>query len=483
MAETLTESSMPLPIDATYAVVVAPDALTAWLTLVPPSHGGAAPDMTAARAALAKAGVVFGIDEAALGTALGSGLGARTELAHGIPPQPGIDGWLEPLVELNQQRHPKVDQSGHVDFRDLGNLPSVNVGDALMRRHPPKPGVMGKGVNGKDLPMAQPKNLAFGVRLQGVATDPKDPDLLRAAVAGQPILLRDGVNVEPLVRLESVDISVGNVEFPGSVEIRGDVQSGMRIKAGGDITVGGTIESAEIVAGGNVVARGGIIGHSTQEKKEGGAGDTARITAKGSVKARYMENCVVVAEQSVIVDEAMIHCDVIALGEVVAGGKGSGKGRIVGGFVRATSGVRADVLGGPGSGQTRVFVGVNPLVQKSLDEHQVHLDAKLKENGELTKVLQILKARPDKQEMAEKARLTLQKVNEEIAEIMDETRALEAKVAVADESRVVVGKSTYGGVMVAIGKKSKFIADDTGAGVFVLTNGELVYGDLAAYVA
>lgn len=481
MPDTPPTATMTLPIDASYVVAVAPDALTAWLTVVASENGGAPPAEKTARAALAMAGVVFGMDETAFADAFGPALGTRAAIAHGIPPQPGIDGWMEPLVEVNQQRHPKVDAGGHIDFRDLGVLPSVNAGDPLMRRHPPQPGVVGKGVNGKDLPAAPPRNLPFGVRLQNVAPDPQDPDLLRASVAGQPILSRDGVNVEPVMRFESVDINSGNIEFIGSVEIRGDVQSGMRVKAGGDITVSGTIESAEIIAGGNVIARGGIVGHSSQDKIEGDKNDTARITAKGTVKARYMENCVVLAEQSVIVDEAMIQCDVTAVDQVVAGKKGSGKGRIVGGFVRATTGVVAEVLGGPGSAQTRVFVGVNPLTQRALDELKRRLDAKLKENGELTKVMQILKARPDKQEMAGKARLTLRKVNEEIVEIMEETRAIEAQVRVADESRIVVSRTTHAGVMIAIGKKSKFIADDRGPGVFVLADGELIYGDLAAY--
>lgn len=473
-------------LEAQYLVTVAADRLSASLTVQPPENGGAAPEMAAAVAALGKAGVVFGIDSAALANALGPALGSPVEVARGTPPQPGADGRLEPLVEVNQQRHGHADERGQIDLRDHGATPSVAPGDVLMRRHPPVAGVAGRDVTGKDLLVAAAKNAKFAVRLQGVEVDPGDPDLLRAAVAGQPILIRDGIMVEPILRLEKVDMASGNVEFIGSVEIRGDIQAGMRVKAGGDISVGGIVEAAELIAGGDIVVKGGVIGHSPQERKEAQQVDTARLSAKGSIKARYLENCVVLAEHSVVVDESMIQSDVTAIEEVAVGQvggrqRGAGKGSIVGGFVRATGKVSAVVIGGPGSSQTRVFVGVNPLLQQAIEEHRQQLDAKLKESGELSKVLKLLATRPDKREIADKARLTLQKVNEEIAQILKEEHDLKAQLQVADQAKIVVGGQVYGGVMVAIGKKNKFIAEDTGPGVFVIVNDALIYGDLAAY--
>jgi uncharacterized protein (DUF342 family) len=467
-------------VDAKYVVSVAADTLTALLTVSPPENGGTAPDPAAARAALKRAGVVFGIHEEAIIKALGPALGCQIEVARGTPPQSGTDGWLEPLVAVNRERHIGAEERAQVDFRDRGATPSVSLGDALMRRRAPVPGTAGKGVTGKLFPVAPPRNADFAVRMQGVEVDPADPDLLRAAVAGQPILMHGGITVEPILRFEAIDMATGNVEFIGSVEIRGDVKSGMHVKAGGDITVGGNVEPAELVSGGNIVVKGGVIGHSHQEHKDAEPGDTARLTAKGSIKARYLENCIVLAEQKVEVDEAIIQSDVTAIDQIVVG-QGNGKGSIVGGFVRATAKISAGVLGGPEGSQTRVFVGVNPLLQKAIEEHRQRLDAKLKENGELTKVLKLLATRPDKREIADKARLTLKKVNEEIAEILSEERVLKSQLHVAHQARIVVGGRVCGGVMVAIGKKSQFVSEDIGAGVFVIADDELIYGDLAAY--
>lgn len=475
------EDAKPQAVDARYLVAITANSLTASLTVLPPENGGAAPDPAAARAALAKAGVILGIDEGAIANALGPALGSQTEVAHGTPPQPGKDGWLEPLVAVNQQRLAHADAQGRVDFRDRGTTPGVNPGDALMRRHPPVPGVSGQGVTGKALPVAAAKAAKFSVRLQGAEVDQNDPDLLRASIAGQPILVSDGIFVEPILRFETIDMASGNVEFIGSIEIRGDVQTGMRVKAGGDITVGGIVEAAELIAGGDIVVRGGIIGHSPQEGKDLQRVDTARLTAKGSIKARYLENCIVLAERTVEVDEAVIQCDVTAIEQVCVGSESNGKGSIVGGTVRATARVRANVLGGPGSSQTRILVGVNPLLQRAIEESREHIEVKLKESGELTKVLKLLATRPDKSEIAGKARLTLQKVNEEIAEALNEEKILKARLQVADQARIVVSGRVFSGVTATIGKKSRFVTEDTGPGVFVVANDTLIYGDLAAY--
>lgn len=464
-------------VDAIYKVDISPDKLRATLT-VTPAQGGQPATPQAALAALARAGIVHGVSDAAVGEALAQGIGQPVEVAVGEAAVPGVDGWLEPLVTVNQQRHPKIDDKGHADFRDLGAIPTVSAGDPVMRRHPPTAAKPGRNVLGAETGAPAGKDIKFAVRLQGVVVDASDPDLLRAEIAGQPVLLRDGVNVEPVVKVDKVDISTGNVEFVGSVTVRGDVHSGMRIQAGGDIIVEGTIESAEIIAGGDVIARGGIVGHTVQSQEDSQKSQTARITAKGNIKARYVENAVLLAEQAVFVDESIVQADVTAIDRVEVGQPGKKKGHIIGGWIKATLGVTAEYLGSPGSGQTRVFVGVNPLLQKALDEQKQRLARCLKEHGDLTKVVQILKQRPDRREMLEKAQATLKKVSEEIAEAMDAEKRLNTELQLADEAEIKVLEAIYAGTTVAIGRRSKFVADDGGRGVFRVSDNEVVFGEL-----
>lgn len=466
--------------DSTYAVDVASDKMTAWLT-VEAGCGGKPPSAQAAVAALSAVGVREGVDATAVECAIKQ-CGERTAVANGIPPRVGADARLEPLVEVNRQRHPHIDDSGHVDFHDLGSIPAVAAGDVVMRRHPPRPGDPGVNVLGEKLPAANGRDLQFAVRLQGVTPSPEDSNVLIAEIAGQPLLQRDGISVEPVLKFDDIDVSVGNIDFPGSLIVRGDIRSGMKVHAGGDITVQGVIESAQVSAGGDIRVQGGIVGHAAaQHSMQRAANDvaTARIVAHGNVNARYIENAVVEAQQSVHVTESIVQSDVMALDQVVVGGKGQ-KGHILGGLVRATGMVSADFLGGDCAGPTRVMAGVNPLLQRAMEEHRHRREGLLKQHDDVSKIVRLLQGRADKKDVYEKARLTLKKLSEDIAEELEDERVLEAEGKLAEHAKIVVGESVTAGVTVVLGRRSIYINQETGRGVFHMeSGGEIGFSTLA----
>jgi uncharacterized protein (DUF342 family) len=465
--------------DAEYQVEVAPDEMGAWLTVIPPCGGKPASALDAV-AALGARNIREGVDAAAVKAAVDR-CGERHEVAKGIPPRPGKNARLEPLVDVNRKRHPQIDESGNVDFYNLGDIPSVTAGEHLMRRHPPEPGIAGCNVFGQVVPAPPSKDIVFGARLQGASPSAEDPNLLVADIAGQPLLHRDGISVEPIVRYDDIDLSVGNVQFPGSVEVRGDIRNGMKVHAEGDVVVKGVIESAEVSAGGDVKVEGGIIGHSPppREREHDAHARTARISAGGSISARFIENAVVEAQHSVRVTESIVRSDITGLDHVIAGAKGK-KGRILGGRVRAARVVAADFIGGEGSGPTRITVGVDPRLQQQIDALKQSLEAKLKEHDDLSKVVKLLQGRTEKQAMCEKARVTLQKVCVEIAETMERQSALEAEAKLADHAKVVVGERACSGVTVVLGRYTRFLNEDVGRGVFQIDeSGELAFGTLA----
>lgn len=475
-----TELQIATRTDSTYAVDIAADKMTAWLT-VEAGCGGKAPSAQAAVAALSAVGVREGVDATAVEVAMKQ-CGERTAVANGLPPRTGADARLEPLVEVNRQRHPHIDDSGHVDFHDLGSIPAVTAGDPVMRRHPPQPGAPGVNVLGEKLAAANGRDVQFAVRLQGVVPSPDDPNLLLAEMAGQPLLQRDGISVEPVLKFDEIDVSVGNIDFPGSLVVRGDIRSGMRVHAGGDISVQGVIESAHVSAGGDIRVQGGIVGHAAaQHSVQRAANDvaTARIAAHGNVNARYIENAVVEAQQSVYVVESIVQSDVMALDQVVVGGKGQ-KGHILGGLVRATGLISADFLGGDGAGPTRVMAGVNPLLQRAMEEHRGRRESLLKQHDDVSKIVKLLQGRTDKRDVHEKARLTLKKLSEDIAEELEDERVLEAEGKLAEHAKIVVGESVTAGVTVVLGRRSIYINEETGRGVFHMENGgEIGFSTLA----
>ncbi len=464
--------------DAEYQIEIASDEMVAWLTVIA-ACGGKPANALDAVAALGARNVREGVDAAAVKAAV-ERCGVRHQVAKGVPPRAGKDATLEPMVEVNRQRHPQIDASGNVDFHDLGDIPSVTAGETLMRRHPPEPGVAGCNVFGQVVPAPVAKDIVFAARLQGALRSPEDPNLLIAEIAGQPLLHRDGISVEPIVRYDDIDLSIGNVQFPGTIEVRGDIRSGMKVHAEGDVVVKGVIESAEVSAGGDVKVDGGIIGHSLPPREtQHAAARTARVSAAGNISARFIENAIVEAQQSVQVTESIVQSDITGLDQVIAGGKGK-KGRILGGRVRATQRVAADFVGGEGSAPTRVTVGVDPKLQQELDALKQRLEAKLKEHEDLSKVLKLLHGRPDKQAVCDKARTTLQKVCAEIGEQMERKSQLEAEATLANHAKIVIGERLFSGVTVAIAQHTRFINEDMGRGVFHLDDGGgLGFGTLA----
>lgn len=459
-----------------YAIAITPDWMSVSLT-VTRLEGQDSPSVAGATEFLNKAGVVCGIDAAALGAAVAQCDGQAVVVAQGTPAQDGTDARLEALVRVNRDRHPQVDDSGHTDFHDLGKTPSVTTGQPVMRRHPPGAGTPGRDVRGQMVAARSGKDLNFAVRLQGVEPSAQDADILIASTDGQPVLQRDGISVEPVIRLETVDLSVGNIDFVGSVEIHGDVHTGMKIRAGGDVVVGGIMEAAEVECQGNVTVHGGILGHSTQTSRVAAAPvTTAIVRAAGNVVTRYVEYAIVEAGKSVLVHDAIIQSEITAIEEVVVGSQDKRKGHILGGVVRATLRIAAQALGGPGSGATRVLVGVNPLLMAALERQRARLTTKLKEHGDLSKVVKLLAGRRDNSEMLAKARLTLKKTEEEIAEASEEERVLQGELKLAEHARVEVFRAVQAGTTIAIGRTSLFVSEDRGGGTFYLVDGQIVSG-------
>ncbi|MDK9723568.1 MAG: FapA family protein [Sterolibacteriaceae bacterium MAG5] len=455
--------------DAVYRVDVAADRMSATLT-VTPAHDGKEVDVADAMMALSQRGVCFGIEPPAVEAAVANP-GTPAEVARGQAPQPAVDARMELLVNLNQIRHPVEDAKGRVDFRELGLIRSVEVDTPLMRRHPPQPGQPGRTVLGAEIAVRPPKDAKFSGRMQGVQFAPNDMDLLVAAIPGQPVLGRDGLSVEPVLVLPSVNLASGNVDFVGTVEIKGDVQGGMKIKADGDVIVHGIIESADVEAAGDVVAKGGIVGQKHQMQGGGGADKTfagARIRAKANVRAHHIENAFIFAELSVYVDEAVVQSDVTAIERVIIGREGGHKGHVLGGTVRATLGITAVCLGGPGTGATHVMIGVNPLLQKALDEKHAEIAAKRKALDDLDKVVRVLQARTDRLDMLTKAHLTYDKTEKELADATAEAEAMAAELKRADKATVVVKRAVFPGVSVTIGGRRKLMNEQRGPGLFRL---------------
>ncbi|WP_274856895.1 DUF342 domain-containing protein [Bacillus methanolicus] len=183
------------------------------------------------------------------------------EIATGIEPKPGKDGWLELKVNMETNIGPKVTKDGRIDYREIRTIPTVEKGKVIAVIHPPTPGQIGYTVTNEPIAPKQ----TFPIVVKGGNGVMVVDDKIVAIESGRPQLEQRGqlvkVSIMPkLTHPGNVDLSSGNIRFKGDVEILGEVEERMIVEAEGDIIVHKTVNMAKLIASGAIVTFGNIIG-------------------------------------------------------------------------------------------------------------------------------------------------------------------------------------------------------------------------------
>ncbi|MBV7484367.1 DUF342 domain-containing protein [Bordetella sp. BOR01] len=459
--------------DGTLRIELEPDRMRALLTLTAP-RGGRAVTREDIAAALAAQGVVAGIDHSAVRDASGLGRCEALPVARGTPAQAGTPTRFESLVKNPLAR--VHDDNAPVDYRALGSLVLVQPGTPLVRRIPAVPGVAGLDVLGRPVAPEPVPDLPFATGLHGVAADEQDADLLRATVAGAPMLLPQGAQVNFVVEVDAVDLQSGNIDFDGTLRVKGDITAGMAIRVSGDIVVAGTVEAAHIQAGGSLTVNGGIIGMAGPAPGDSAIGPrAAHVHCAGSVKARFIEHAMVSAGQQVAAEREIRHSRVLAGHSVMVGPPGSQQGAITGGEVCALHTVRAGTLGSMAAVPTVVRVGLDPHAETqrtALKTERHRLD---EEKAKLEKLLMFLRLHPEKAtgDIEDRARNTHAKVCADLQDLDRQEAELEQRLQPLQSAMITAAKRYYGGVTLQVGVKVRTLLEDQPGGKACLEAGQL----------
>ncbi|WP_306602654.1 DUF342 domain-containing protein [Azonexus sp.] len=456
-AGTALEIKLAESVDASLNIEISADGVEAYLD-IQPAAGGVPVDADSIFALLADNGIGDGILHDAIAAAVAAGAAEGLVIARGLPPEHGLDGRLESLIPDVRSRVPRVDESGHTDYRDLGDIFVVHAGDWLMLRHPPTPGTPGKTLLGEKIDALPGKPAAYASSLPGTAFDPANPDLLVAAITGQPVVVKGGMIVEPVFNVAEVGTASGNIDFDGSVVIKGDINTGMRVKASGDIEVGGVVDMGTLEAGGSIVVKGGVMGSLGRKTSE-----ECHIHCAGSIHAAYAQQARIEAGDSIFIDDTAMQCELSAINHVHVAGKR--RGHIIGGRIHATLSITAKVIGSPNRVLTYCEIGVNPLMHKQLLQMSKLRDERETQLLEVSKLLDFARKNPGKlrPEMCEKARTTAASLSAEIAAMREEHDVLTKKIELSQQSRVVAQQLLHEGVEVHMGNQRYRVTGEQGA--------------------
>lgn len=460
-------------LDGDLSINISDDAMQAFLTITPP-QGGVSVDTLMIRHALNESNISHGIIESALQAEVRE----ASLIAQGEPAHDGEDTRFDSLLPEVQDKRPKINDDGTVDYHEIGAFVTVRAGDALMRKRAPTAGRNGCDIHGKVI-MAKPgKDLPFARKLSGAEVDAEDPNLLRASIGGQPEIIDHGMNVNPVMCVKSVDLSTGNIDFDGTVNIQGDVAENLRVRATGDILVSGTVEGAVLQAGGDITIGRGIIGRG---ETRDGAGDpsssTAHLKSGASIKARFIEHAIVEAENNITVGELVSHSELTAFNCIVVGKEGSKKGHIIGGTIKATISVTAQIIGSRANVVTVIEVGGDPKLHDEIRKCERELWETSSEYDRLTTLIGRLRSMSDEKSKQTLARVfaTLKKLGDDSALLRKQLARLRARYQLADKAKVQVGKHVYPNTSIFIGEVNTVVRERSEAGDYTLSGGSIVF--------
>jgi len=259
-------------------------------------------------------------------------------IAKGTKPKDGEDGSIEYRFDMSAKPQfiadPKDGKA--IDYKNSMQVTLVNAGDILATIIQPTNGEPGEDVNG--LPIeARPGAKARYFLGEGV--EEKDGNIIVTA-AGTPSVQDDVIMIRRSYVLQSdVDLSTGNINFPGTVIIHGNVTDGFEVISEENVVINGLISGAKVRAKGYIKCAGGIQG---KEKAE--------LTAGSFVAATFVSAATIVAEGDVLITKDILHSNISCLGELRLGGS------LIGGTTTAFKGVEC---GGDLGSETGVKTLVN----------------------------------------------------------------------------------------------------------------------------
>lgn len=456
-------------IDATIKVNIAPDEMTAVLNMTA-AHGGKAAAMADVLKALGDAGVVFGIDEEALIRACELGDCTNVPVAIGSPAQDGEDARLDELIPQAADRAPKLDENGLIDYREHGHIPVVQVGAPLMRRIPATSGLPGHTILGHVLPPHPGQDKTFAAQLPGAQVASEDPNLLQAAVTGQPVRVDGGVMVEPILRVAEVNMASGNIHFDGTVEVNGEVVQGMKVQASGDILVNGMVDGGLLEAGGNIQVQGGVIAH-------------AKLKAGGSVTVRFAQGAKISAGTVIMINDMALECELESLNQIVVGAQAPERGRLIGGVVTAMMLVRTPLLGSAKGTTTTIRLGANRELQGKYTTLLERIAKEKATEENLQKIVKQLTSLGDPKGMLERVKASWRHAVQVWGKSLAEKSELEEQIARGMTARLEVGVAVGGAVDLSIGNLAAKLRREFNAGSFLVdSEGVIIFTDLQGQV-
>lgn len=352
------------------------------------------------------------------------------QVAKGLAPVDGKDGYYEYLFETDVDVRPKILKDGSVDYKSMGEVPVVEENQELVRYHSATLPVSGKNVYGSEIAGRKGRDL---LRLKGRGfLLSEDKKVYRAALTGKATIKGNDLTVSSVLVIDNdVSTSSGGVHFAGDIVIKGNVLTGAEVWAKGNIEVDGCVEAAVLTAGKNVVLKNGMQGNGK-----------GIIKAGKNVSGKFFEQVTIEAKENVSANAAM-NCNITCGDAVNIAGR---FGIIVGGKVQALREIEATIIGNMSETRTVLEVGTAEDLYGRLG----HLGEKIRQAElELLKLKGAMEKTEPQNDKMKNMRIKIER-EAELAELGKEKQEVLDKMAKASNAKIIVLKSIYPGTRLTI---------------------------------
>lgn len=321
-------------------------------------------------------GIQFGIDVAAVASAMAASKPDRITFAIDLEPEPGQNATvMEVSSDLHRSDAPKARADGRIDLQSFQNrFPQIKANARLLKKVPSVPGEPGFDLSGRMTAPEPPQDLTLRF-YAGDGTEAQtleDGEYLVSTREG--FLSVDSKSnrisiTDKIVSLEGVSgRTTGNLELAGAYEEYGDVQE-QRDVTGGDITVHGNVYGNIHSRGGVVVLDKNLVSGSVQNALgsisiAGVASNSVIHTSGGAITIARAENCVI-SGNSVKIDEAS-NCEIVADEVSISVAEGC-----------AVAGRNVEIESAGPRRRTEMVIHVLVRDVKRFDEEIAELDARL----------------------------------------------------------------------------------------------------------
>ena len=358
-------------------------------------------------------------------------------IVRGTPPQPPTDATLAWSADYFTSG-PYIDPvTRRVDYRRQSATAAVVKDELMAVVHPPKPGVSGVDVFGRDIrvPLPRPCQLRAGRN----AVWDSGVNGFRAQCAGRVRLKGQLIEVLDTYHIAGdVGPETGHVDHGGSVMIAGSVVSEYRVRAGGDVEIAEVVGAADIECGGNLVVRKGI---SSRVGK--------CIHVGEQLCARYVENAVIRSEGDVVVESEILNSSIHTAGRLICPGK------VIGGDIMAAAGIQIGEAGSKEETMTTLIAGIDYRAAAEL-RAAVQRTAKIKEGMEQWEIAykQLAKlgtaVTPQQREQQTELLFQLSEAKEELEQVADQRRQLAEKLSAHRDATIIIERRAYPGTILRV---------------------------------